>query len=213
MSPTVSNLLTLFVACQIVQAITINTPAGWKGNQTNKVTWTTNPGDPTVFSVELVNDQFNEKFALANNVPASQGTLSLPLPQINHVGDDVPFTLQFVNISDANQVYATSPSFTIEEQDDNGSASSSAGSVAFTSRGSSGSPTATGTSQLTTQTSPGTAAGGSTTRPASGTVSQSSTPVSETAPASSSPGAANRKAEAFGTMWTVLAVLVGMTGL
>jgi hypothetical protein len=35
-----------------------------------------------VFSIELVNADFNDAFAIANNVPTSQGTITVTMPTI-----------------------------------------------------------------------------------------------------------------------------------
>ncbi len=46
------------------------------------ITWQTSSGDPSVFSIELINQSFNNQYAIANNVDSSLGSLSLTLPQI-----------------------------------------------------------------------------------------------------------------------------------
>ncbi|KZS87369.1 hypothetical protein SISNIDRAFT_389013, partial [Sistotremastrum niveocremeum HHB9708] len=93
-----------------VRALTITTPTNWAGNQTNTVKWTSVAGDPSTFSIELIRSTFHEMFSLANNVDLSDGSLDIPLPQLT-AGPG--FTLEFVNVSNVTQVFATSGTFTI----------------------------------------------------------------------------------------------------
>ncbi|KAJ7915802.1 hypothetical protein B0H13DRAFT_389199 [Mycena leptocephala] len=73
------------------------------------ITWTQDPTLP-VFSMELFHKDFNNAIAIANNVNPATGSLVVNLPV---VPSDSGYTLQFVNITDINQVYDTSPEFSI----------------------------------------------------------------------------------------------------
>ncbi|PBK70198.1 hypothetical protein ARMSODRAFT_129930 [Armillaria solidipes] len=44
------------------------------------ISWQTSSGDPSVFSIELINQSFNSQYAIANNVDSSLGSLSVTLP-------------------------------------------------------------------------------------------------------------------------------------
>ena len=72
----------LALAAPLVSALTVTTPTDWTNAGSVTVTWTAAAGDPQTFDVELINQQFNSQFALANNVQTSDGTISLTLPQV-----------------------------------------------------------------------------------------------------------------------------------
>ncbi|KAK0430938.1 hypothetical protein EV421DRAFT_1855808 [Armillaria borealis] len=94
-----------------VHALTVsspNTTVSSAGELT--VSWTTSAGDPDTFSIELINQGFNRQFAIANNVDASLQSVTLALPQLP-TGDG--FTIQLVNISNINDVFAQSGDFSV----------------------------------------------------------------------------------------------------
>jgi len=103
----------LSAVATIASALNVNAPVGWKGNQSNTVTWTTASGDPSVFTIELVSQQFNP-LAIANSVPSSLGTLTFELPALAQAGSG--FSLEFVGISNITDVFAMSPQFSIQQQ-------------------------------------------------------------------------------------------------
>ena len=72
----------LALVAPLVSALTVTTSINWTNAGPSVVEWTAAAGDPQTFDVELINQQFNSQFALANNIPTSQGSLSLNLPQV-----------------------------------------------------------------------------------------------------------------------------------
>lgn len=81
--------------------ITLNVPSDLTSGGTTTITWTSESGDPDVcktvylltcwrsyifdiqvFSLELVNQQFNNAFAIGNNIQTSDGTITLGLPAV-----------------------------------------------------------------------------------------------------------------------------------
>jgi len=117
----------------LVAGLTLNVPEIPTSGGSVTIQWTTVAGDPTTFSLELLNPSFNNAFAIANNVPTSDGKITLNLP-IVPVGPG--YTLEAVDIGNINNVYATTGSFSI-------------GATASTT-----STTTTGTSTTATSTSP-----------------------------------------------------------
>ena len=63
-----------------VSALTLNTPENLASGGSATITWTTASGDPSTFSIELLNTVFHNSFAIANNVNPSSGTITLDLP-------------------------------------------------------------------------------------------------------------------------------------
>ncbi|PBK70188.1 hypothetical protein ARMSODRAFT_866734, partial [Armillaria solidipes] len=76
------------------------------------ISWQTSSGDPSVFSIELINQSFNNQYAIANNVDSSLGSLTLTLPQIP-VQDG--YTIELMNISNINDIYAQTGTFSVSE--------------------------------------------------------------------------------------------------
>ncbi|KAF7362606.1 hypothetical protein MVEN_00609400 [Mycena venus] len=103
----------VFVAA-LVAAIDMDIQAPEKVTSagTAVIKWSTDPTQPQpVFSVELVNgDLFHNALALANNVKPEAGMVEVTMPAVPPSGG---YTLQFVNIADINQIYGTSPEFSI----------------------------------------------------------------------------------------------------
>ncbi|PSS29669.1 hypothetical protein PHLCEN_2v2817 [Hermanssonia centrifuga] len=101
----------LAVLAPLASALTFTTPTNWASGGFETVSWTTSAGDPSTFTVELSNPVvFNAALGILNNVnPALQSqnfTLSI-VPAV------AGYTLQAVNVTDINQVFATSGSFSI----------------------------------------------------------------------------------------------------
>ena len=63
-------------------AIVISVPTNATSSSTITVTWTSQPGDPSVFSLELTNPSFHQDFAVGNNLDTSLGTFTFELPVV-----------------------------------------------------------------------------------------------------------------------------------
>ncbi|CAE7211161.1 unnamed protein product, partial [Rhizoctonia solani] len=77
------------------------------------VEWTSASGDPQVFTIQLRDTNTPSvisPMAIANNVQTPLGTTSLELPIVPEVNT---YVIEFVNITDINQVYATSTTFPV----------------------------------------------------------------------------------------------------
>ncbi|KAK0200596.1 hypothetical protein DFS33DRAFT_169548 [Desarmillaria ectypa] len=130
------------LALPFVRALTVNNPStavSSAGELT--ITWTTSAGDPDTFSVELINQGFNRQFAIANNVDADLQSITLSLPQVP-TGDG--FTIQLVNISNINDVYAETGDFSIAAVSSSSTSASSTASNSASSISGSVSGTITG---------------------------------------------------------------------
>ncbi|KAK0186155.1 hypothetical protein F5146DRAFT_1069529 [Armillaria mellea] len=87
----------------------------------------------------LINQSFNNQYAIANNVDSSLGSLSLTLPQIP--AED-GYTIELVNISNINDIYAQTGTFSVAEPVSSSASASSTGSASQS--GSSASASASG---------------------------------------------------------------------
>ncbi|PBK79275.1 hypothetical protein ARMGADRAFT_858753, partial [Armillaria gallica] len=74
------------------------------------IMWQTSSGDPSVFSIEPINQSFNSQYAITNNVDSSLGSLTLTLPQIP--AED-GYTIELVNISNINNIYTQTGTFSV----------------------------------------------------------------------------------------------------
>src|SRR6267154_3441593 len=74
--PSVLFFLTLASAMSNLQVTSQNTSSG--GSAT--ITWSQDSSDPSVFSLELANNNFHNTFALANNVQTSSGQVTVTIP-------------------------------------------------------------------------------------------------------------------------------------
>ncbi|CAE6396868.1 hypothetical protein ACGC1H_007373 [Rhizoctonia solani] len=97
-----------------VSAITITKPdsSGWK-NGTVTVEWTSASGDPQVFTIQLRDTNTPSvinPMAIANNVQTPLGTTTFELPIVPEVNT---YVIEFINVTDVNQVYATSTTFPV----------------------------------------------------------------------------------------------------
>ena len=90
-----SNHSALTLVVSFVSAITINAPENLVSGGPATVTWADEPGDPSTFSIELLNTAFHNSFAIANNVNASAGSVSLDLPSVPAGGG---YTVEAVDI-------------------------------------------------------------------------------------------------------------------
>ncbi|PPQ77548.1 hypothetical protein CVT25_011408 [Psilocybe cyanescens] len=94
----------------MVSALTLTFPSNATSGGQVTITWTLAANDPETFSFELINDAFNNAFAIANNVNPTAQSLTLTLPVVPVGGG---YTLQAVNIGDINDVFASSAPFSI----------------------------------------------------------------------------------------------------
>jgi len=93
-----------------VSAVQFEVPKNPATESTITIKWTTEASDPGTWSLELINDVFNRAYAIGNNLDPSLGSITITLPAVPP-GDG--YTLEAVNIGNINEVYGTSPTFTI----------------------------------------------------------------------------------------------------
>ncbi|EIM92417.1 uncharacterized protein STEHIDRAFT_143786 [Stereum hirsutum FP-91666 SS1] len=172
------SALTLLVLVPLASAtITLNVPSDLTSGGTTTITWTSESGDPDVFSLELVNQQFNNAFAIGNNIQTSDGTITLGLPAVP-VGDG--YQLEAVNISDINDVLGTTGDFAIASATST-STSASSTSASASSSGSASSASVTSAASSSSSAFGSTISGSSAASTSSGSstaTSASSTPSS-----------------------------------
>ncbi|EIN11013.1 hypothetical protein PUNSTDRAFT_133071 [Punctularia strigosozonata HHB-11173 SS5] len=75
------------------------------------ITFAAQDGDRP-FSLELVNNELHDKFAIANNISPSSGSLTVTLPIVPASGG---YEFWAVNIRNINDVFASTASFTVED--------------------------------------------------------------------------------------------------
>ncbi|KAG1763262.1 hypothetical protein EDD22DRAFT_515030 [Suillus occidentalis] len=97
-------------AVPLVSALTLNTPTGVSTGGVVNITWEATTADPSSFSLYMVNTIFHNTFAIANNVQASAGMITLTLPQVP-VGDG--YTIEATSNSNINSIYAQSGDFAV----------------------------------------------------------------------------------------------------
>ena len=74
-------LASLIFFLPLVSAVTFGSiPSNLTSGGPATFTWTGDTSDPSTFSLELVNAAFNNAFAVGNNIPTSDGTISVTLP-------------------------------------------------------------------------------------------------------------------------------------
>ncbi|THH09820.1 hypothetical protein EW146_g8565 [Bondarzewia mesenterica] len=177
------NKLSVLVALvPFVAGLTLNVPDNLSSGGPATISWTTASGDPSTFSIELLNTIFHNSFAIANNVQPSLGSITIQLPAVPP-GDG--YTLEAVNITDINQVFATTGGFSIAAP-----SSSSVASSTSAASSASGSASGSGSSASASATAPSSSSSfgrtvSSSATPSSGSASRSGS--SSAAPASSSP--------------------------
>ncbi|TBU34401.1 hypothetical protein BD311DRAFT_280082 [Dichomitus squalens] len=111
------------------QALLLQIPVDWQSSSPANVSWTNTPTDPP-FTLELVNtDEFHDTFGIANNVNPSADFISLTLPVI----PQGTYTLRAINVTNQNQIFDETPSFTIQGPPDTSSHSSAASTSASAS--------------------------------------------------------------------------------
>ncbi|KAJ7496413.1 hypothetical protein FB451DRAFT_1359084 [Mycena latifolia] len=100
---------TVMLAASVVMAIDIQAPEAPASGGEIVVKWTP---DPTLreFSMELTHPDFNAALAIATSVNPEAGEVSVMLPPVPPTGG---YTIEFVNVTDINDVFGTSPEFSI----------------------------------------------------------------------------------------------------
>jgi len=76
---------------------------------TTTFTWDFQPNDP-IFSLYLVNEEFHDTFAIANNVYPTEGQITLSLPVLPVRGG---YTLKATDVGDIGKVYSETAQFTV----------------------------------------------------------------------------------------------------
>jgi len=145
------KLAALTLIVPLISALTLSTPENLSSGGSATINWTSAAGDPSTFSIELLNVVFHNSFAIANNVQPSAGTITLTLPSVPP-GDG--YTLEAVDISNITNVYATSGSFSIAAESTVTSTSSSTSGRVSSTSSISYTPPATSSAYGTTNTSP-----------------------------------------------------------
>ncbi|KAJ7925419.1 hypothetical protein B0H13DRAFT_2314634 [Mycena leptocephala] len=162
--------LTLVLASPAI-ALSINTPTNPTSGGTTSITWSSTSSD-SVFSIELNHPSFNNALAIANNVNPADNNVTLTIPPVPAEDN---YTLAFVNVTNIDDVFATSGSFSIGAEI---SASASATGSAAAGSSASGSATRSGSASQSSATAP----------PSSGSVSGSGiASASASSPSGSAP--------------------------
>ncbi|KAJ7599595.1 hypothetical protein C8J56DRAFT_1094521 [Mycena floridula] len=109
------SILALVAPFVMVSAFTVNAPNNPTSGGEVTITWTTNPTDPSVFSMFLTNDASHTQFAIANNVNSAEHTITLQLP-LMPPSRRHGYTIICTQTDNINDVLATSPAFDIAPQ-------------------------------------------------------------------------------------------------
>ncbi|KAJ7093866.1 hypothetical protein B0H15DRAFT_143680 [Mycena belliarum] len=138
----------LLLVASVAVAIEIEAPVNAASSSPIVIKWTPDPSlDVKEFSIELVHPEFNEAFAIANSVNPTAGTVEVNLPAVPAAGG---YTIEFVNVSDINDVLGSSPEFSIAPP---ASTSESASSSATRASGTLSGASATATAPMSGSTS------------------------------------------------------------
>nr|GAT45245.1 predicted protein [Mycena chlorophos] len=164
-STTLTQIVLLAAAgLKAVEALTINTPSGLTSGGMATITWTATSSDPP-FSIELVHPSFNQDYAIANSVNPANQMITLQLPPVPPGSD---YQLAFVNLTNINDVFASSSNFSVAAatSSTSGSASGTAnleasGSASGSSTGSASGSATSSTTSASTSPSPSSAASAS----------------------------------------------------
>ncbi|KAI0803174.1 hypothetical protein BC629DRAFT_1492291 [Irpex lacteus] len=148
-----STIATVALLSSVANALTFSTPTDVHSASPVTITWTPSDGDPSNWSLFLVNTAFHNTFAIANPVNNSAGTLTVTLPAVP-VEDG--YTLEATQIGNISQVVASSGSFSIAAP--LSSSSSVASSTAASSASGSAAVSGSGTSAAATSLPSGSSA-------------------------------------------------------
>ncbi|TEB32445.1 hypothetical protein FA13DRAFT_254325 [Coprinellus micaceus] len=194
-----SKLALLALITPLISALTLHIPAEVRSQQTVTITWDTAPTDPPQFTIQLVNEAFNDQFAIRNNVDPNLGSVTITLPVVpvrfvpslpgfsgsscsrNPMLNRGGYTLRAVNVGNINDVYSETGTFSVLELSTTFTPSSTASTSSGTGTTSSRATTS-GTGSTTSTVSRSTTS-------ASSTTSQSSTTSATTTGTGTSPAA------------------------
>ncbi|CCM03659.1 uncharacterized protein FIBRA_05803 [Fibroporia radiculosa] len=140
----ISALATLAAFASAATAqITLQTPTNWQSGTSANISWTATDS-ASLFSLELVNSVFHNAFAIAGNIQPSLGFLSFEMPS---VPPGAGYVLEAVNVTNINDVYGSSGSFSIAQTPSTTTSSTTSSSSSTTSSlSTTGSTTTTGSS-------------------------------------------------------------------
>ncbi|TEB27576.1 hypothetical protein FA13DRAFT_1816293 [Coprinellus micaceus] len=105
-----SKLALLTLIAPFASALTLHTPAQLTPLALATLTWDTAPGDPELFTLEIVNEEFNDAFAIASNIDSDQGSIIVIIPVVPVRGG---YTLEAVNVANTNDVYSQTGTFNV----------------------------------------------------------------------------------------------------
>jgi len=174
-----NKLSLLALIAPLVSGLTVQMCANPTSGGSCTVSWTTAPGDPATFSLQISNVIFHNSFAIANNVIPEAGSLDIALPIIPA---GTGYTLQAIDIGNVNNVYATTGSFSIAGTVTTTTAASNTTTGGLTTSGGS-----TISVPASTRSAISTSAFGSTRTAASASASNSGSAASHLASASATP--------------------------
>jgi hypothetical protein len=208
------KLSTIVALVPFVAALTMKAPENPTSAGQVTISWTSESSD-NLFTIELHHPSFRADFAIANNVNPDEGSKTLLLPSVP-VQDG--YTLRAVNVTDINQVFSESPSFSIGANTATVGPSSSSGSSA-TGSGTAGNNSASSTAPLSVSTgssstfghtlsnsNTGTGAPNSATTPSGSSTGTSTTPAS-------TPTDLNGAAFASAKVSTAVGLLAAVAGI
>ncbi|KAI9057012.1 hypothetical protein FKP32DRAFT_1681758 [Trametes sanguinea] len=125
----------------LASALTLQIPVDWHSSSQVNISWSNVASDPP-FSLQLVNtNEFHDTFAIANNLNPSADFASFQLGVI----PEGQYTLRAINVTNANQIYDETPSFTIQAPLSTSSSAASTSSAASSSGSASASVTGSNT--------------------------------------------------------------------
>ncbi|TFL03123.1 hypothetical protein BDV98DRAFT_591908 [Pterulicium gracile] len=189
-------ILSLFAGL-VSAEIVFNVPSDITTSAPVTITWQSNPEvDPPVFSIYLINEEFNDNFGIANNVDRSLGELTIPLGSVPVRGG---YTIRAVALNNVNEVYGESSIFSIAANTESVSSASSTSASSSSSSSASSSASTTASQSSTQSSSSSSSITGPSTKPrptATPTNEPSATPSDETG----AEGAAKSIGASYGTL-------------
>ncbi|KAJ7761636.1 hypothetical protein B0H14DRAFT_3510917 [Mycena olivaceomarginata] len=111
-------LVVLLGTTSALSTLTVNPPSAPQSGAMTTITWTSSDATDPTFSIELTHPSFNQAIAIANNVDPTLDQITVELPIVPASKLSIPstqdqYTLEFVNITNINQIFATSAQFSI----------------------------------------------------------------------------------------------------
>ncbi|KZV82049.1 hypothetical protein EXIGLDRAFT_779034 [Exidia glandulosa HHB12029] len=96
-----------------VRGLTLNQPSVWNDSDFNTLTWSTAPGDPTTFSVDLFNNQsFPQGLTILDTVKTADGQIKFNLPGVPEGGN---YTIVAHPVGNPGDVLFSSGTFKIAD--------------------------------------------------------------------------------------------------